>query len=96
MARILWTLPLNSENKSKHIFLVALCVNGQNKKELARFNDDLSEEGKQDRIRVNITEAWERKYWSEKFGITEAQLIKLVKQKGALVKNLVKALGKPC
>jgi hypothetical protein len=50
--------------------------------------DDVTKKGKQDDIRVNINESWERRYWSKKLGISQTRLKQLVKIKGPLVRNL--------
>ena len=36
--------------------------------------DDLTNRGPQDRSRVNVNEPWELRYWTQHFGVTEAQL----------------------
>jgi hypothetical protein len=56
--------------------------------------DNLSERGPQDRSRVNVNEAWELRYWSKKFGVTEEQLKDAVKAAGPLADAVGKHLGK--
>lgn len=58
------------------------------------MSDDLTNRGPKDRDRVNTTEAWELKYWSTKFGVTEQQLKDAVKAVGPMVTDVKKKLGK--
>ncbi len=57
-------------------------------------SDDLSNRGPKDRARVNTSEAWELKYWTKEFGVTEAQLVAAVKAVGPMVTDVRKKLGK--
>lgn len=100
MAKIIWVLPLSEGQKVKeHNFLLCISICSRRKNELDKYmklcsNDDFSLKGKQDDIRINITQVWERQYWAKKFGITQARLIKIVKTEGPLVKNLIEHLWK--
>lgn len=44
--------------------------------------DDRTKKGPQDRSRVNLSEEYEVRYWSEKFGVTAAQLRDAVSKVG--------------
>lgn len=100
MAKIIWVLPLSEGQKVKeHNFLLCISICSRRKNELDKYmklcnNDNFSLRGKQDDIRININQVWERQYWAKKFGITQARLIKIVKTEGPLVKNLVEHLWK--
>ena len=50
--------------------------------------DDRSKRGKQDRIRINIKQAFERTHWARKFGITQAHLRLAVKAVGPMVRDV--------
>ncbi|WP_434606722.1 DUF3606 domain-containing protein [Pseudomonas sp. D2-30] len=56
--------------------------------------DDLSNRGPQDRNRINITEAWELKYWANEFGVTEEVLKAAVKAAGPMVADVREQLKK--
>lgn len=54
--------------------------------------DDLTKKRPLDVSKINIHEAWERKYWSKKFGIQVQDLENAVKKVGpsvSKVKNLI-------
>ena len=93
MAKLLWALEVSRPEKNNEpIFLVAVAVrNSKLREDLRSFSsrgDDLSKKGWQDDIRINSRQAWERKYWSKKLGISEEELLRRVKEKGPLVRNL--------
>lgn len=44
--------------------------------------DDKTKKGPQDRSRVNISEDYEIRYWSEKFGVSAEELKAAVKKVG--------------
>ena len=56
--------------------------------------DDLSNRGVQDRARVNISEGHEVRYWTEKWGISAAQLADAVRKVGVSADAVAKQLGK--
>jgi len=58
------------------------------------MTDDLTNRGPKDRDRVNTSEAWEVKYWTEVLGVTKEQLLAAVKDVGPLVSDVKKKLGK--
>jgi len=46
------------------------------------MSDDLSNKGMQDRTRINTSEDYELRYWSEKFGVSQDRLKAVVKKVG--------------
>lgn len=56
--------------------------------------DDLHNRGPQDQARVNTSEDWELKYWSNKFGVTVDELKAAVKAVGPMVVDVRKKLDK--
>jgi hypothetical protein len=50
------------------------------------MSDDLTKKIPQDSSKVNVNEAWEVKYWCEKFGCTEARLKEAVRAVGVSAK----------
>lgn len=54
--------------------------------------DDLSNRGPQDRSRVNLSEGYEVRYWTQKFGVSEEQLRKAVEKAGSSADAVEKAL----
>ena len=54
--------------------------------------DNLSNRGPQDASRINVHEAWEVRYWTEKFGCTKEQLEEAVKAAGPKVSDVEKQL----
>ncbi|MCD0503295.1 DUF3606 domain-containing protein [Bordetella petrii] len=59
------------------------------------MTDDLNNRGPQDTLRVNVSEAWERRYWSQKFGVTAEQLEEAVHQVGNSVDAVQAYLATP-
>lgn len=59
-----------------------------------RMSDDLSERGSADRVRVNVNEEHERRYWSTKFGVSEQALRDAVARVGVMADDVEKALKK--
>jgi hypothetical protein len=56
--------------------------------------DDPKKTGKADDIRINVNQDHEVRYWSEKFGVTAAELKKAVAAVGPMVADVKKFLGK--
>ena len=56
--------------------------------------DDLNERGAQDRSRINVNEAHEVRYWTQRFGVTEAQLRQAVADVGVSADAVAQHLGK--
>lgn len=55
------------------------------------MTDDTTKRGKADRIRINIKQHFEVRYWTKALGCTKKQLIDTVKEAGPMVPD-VKAL----
>jgi len=58
------------------------------------MSDDTSKKGIQDRTRINTSEDYEVRYWSEKFGVSQDQLKAAVSKVGnsvSAVENALKA-----
>lgn len=58
------------------------------------MSDDKTLRGSQDRERINVHEAYELKYWSNKWSVSEQQLRDAVDLVGPMVKDVQRALGK--
>lgn len=56
--------------------------------------DDTSKTGRQDDSQVNVNEAYEVQYWSEKFGVTADRLKQAVKAVGTQVKAVEEYLNR--
>lgn len=56
--------------------------------------DDKSDRGPQDRARVNLTEDYEVRYWTKKFGVSKTELEKAVAKAGESAAAVAKVLGK--
>ena len=97
MGQILWAHRLGESPARKQIFLCCMSIYKRSRKELAFFNslalkDDLSKKGKQDDIRINVSQPWERQYWAKKLDITQKRLKELVKDAGPLVSSVMEKL----
>jgi hypothetical protein len=57
--------------------------------------DDLSNRGAQDRARINLNEAHEVKYWTQKWSVTAEELKRAVARVGTSAAAVAKQLGKP-
>lgn len=57
--------------------------------------DDTTNRGQQDRLRVNINEEHEVRYWTERFGCSRDELAMAVKKVGVMAADVEKALKKP-
>jgi len=58
------------------------------------MTDNLSNRGPQDRARINVNESHEVRYWTQKLGVSEAQLREAVKTVGVSADAVTKHLGK--
>ncbi|WP_426269267.1 DUF3606 domain-containing protein [Dyella kyungheensis] len=58
------------------------------------MSDDKTNRGPRDADRVNVNEDYEVRYWTKKWGVTEAQLKDAVRRAGVMAKDVAKALGK--
>jgi len=56
------------------------------------MSDDLSRKGMQDRTRINTSEDYELRYWSEKFGVSQDRLKAAVQKVGNSVSAVEKEL----
>ena len=56
--------------------------------------DDKKKPGGQDRTRINISEEYEVKDWSKKFGVTQDELKKAVAKVGTSAEAVKKHLGR--
>lgn len=56
--------------------------------------DDRSDRGPRDRQRVNMSEDYEVRYWSTKWGVTREQLADAVRQAGPMASAVARQLGK--
>ena len=50
--------------------------------------------GQADRLRINLNEDYEVRYWTEKWNISREQLAAAVREAGVMVKDVAKKLGK--
>jgi hypothetical protein len=57
--------------------------------------DDKSKKGPQNRDRINISEEYEVRYWSKKFGVTPDQLRATVRKVGNTTEAVERELKKP-
>ena len=58
------------------------------------MSDDLNKRGQQDRIRINVNEEHEIRYWTEELGVTREELERAVKAVGVMVEDVRKHLKK--
>jgi hypothetical protein len=56
--------------------------------------DDLKNRSAQDRLRVNVHEYYEVRYWTEKWGVTQEQLVEAVHKAGVSAEAVARQLGK--
>ena len=54
--------------------------------------DDKSQQGPQDRSRINVNERYELDYWSNKFGVTPKDLKRAVEKVGVNAKDVEREL----
>ena len=50
--------------------------------------DDKVDRGRPDRDRIHINEAYELRYWSNKFGVSQEELSAAVKRVGPIAKDV--------
>jgi len=58
------------------------------------MSDDRTKKGPEDASRINLSEEYEVRYWTEELGVSEDRLRQLVKDHGASVEAVMSALGK--
>ncbi|MBS1625251.1 MAG: DUF3606 domain-containing protein [Bacteroidetes bacterium] len=56
------------------------------------MSDDKNKRGQQDRDRVNVNEAYELRYWEERFGVSAEELKKAVAEVGPMAKDVEQQL----
>ncbi|MGO4407939.1 DUF3606 domain-containing protein [Bosea sp. RAF48] len=57
--------------------------------------DDKTNRGPQDRSRINLSEDYEVRYWTDKFGVSKAQLEDAVREVGASADAVETELRRP-
>ena len=55
--------------------------------------DNLRRKRPEDPRFVNVNQPWELAYWSKKWGVSQAAILRAVTAVGPLVKNVKRALG---
>ena len=56
--------------------------------------DDKADLGRRDQDRINITEVYELRYWSNKFGVSKEELAAAVARVGPIAKDVEAELKK--
>ena len=56
--------------------------------------DDKTLKGGADRKRIDVNEDYECRYWTEKFGVSTAELKRAVQKVGPMVDDVARELGK--
>ena len=56
--------------------------------------DDKMKTGKPDRDRINVSEDYEIRDWSKRFGVSEGELKAAVKKVGPMAQDVAKALNR--
>ena len=58
------------------------------------MSDDKKDRGEPDRSRISLSEDYEVRYWTERFGVTKEQLAVAVQKVGNSADAVRRALGK--
>jgi len=58
------------------------------------MTDDPNARGPQDRSRVNVEQEYERRYWAEKWSVSEDELRQAVEKVGPMAADVARELGK--
>ncbi len=58
------------------------------------MSDDKTKRGGQDRSRINLSEDYEVRYWTEALGVSRERLEELVRKHGNSAEKIREALGK--
>jgi hypothetical protein len=58
------------------------------------MSDNKQKQDFRDRTRINVNEKYELQYWSERFKVTQQQLLNAVKSAGVLVSDVERFLKK--
>jgi hypothetical protein len=56
--------------------------------------DDRTLTGQADRLRINMNEVYEVRYWTQRWNVSREELVDAVRSAGVMVKDVVKRLGK--
>lgn len=56
------------------------------------MSDNLNNRGPADRSRVNVNEAYEARYWANKWGVSEEELRAAVERVGVMADDVERAL----
>jgi hypothetical protein len=56
--------------------------------------DDRTVTGQADRLRINMNEDYEVRYWTQKWNVSREELAAAVREAGVMVKDVAKRLGK--
>lgn len=56
--------------------------------------DDLSKRQPQDADRVNVNEAWELRYWTARFKVSDEELRAAIKAVGPMARDIERHLGR--
>lgn len=60
----------------------------------AQMADDRTLTGQADRLRINMNEDYEVRYWTQKWNVSREELADAVRSAGVMVKDVAKKLGK--
>ena len=58
------------------------------------MSDDLKNRGEQDRLRINVHEEHEVRYWTKELNVTREELERAVKDVGVMAADVRKHVGK--
>jgi len=58
------------------------------------MSDNLDNRGQQDRLRINVHEEHEVRYWTEQLAVSRGELVNAVKAVGVMAADVRKHLGK--
>ncbi|MGU3362695.1 DUF3606 domain-containing protein [Methylobacterium sp. M6A4_1b] len=58
------------------------------------MNDDLERRGPEDPSKISLSEAWEVRYWTKRFNVTEDQLRECIRRVGNGTAKVAHCLGK--
>ena len=56
--------------------------------------DDRTTAGQADRLRINMNEDYEVRYWTQKWNVSREELAAAVRAAGVMVKDVAKKLGR--
>jgi hypothetical protein len=56
--------------------------------------DDRTKRGPQDRQRISLSDDYEVRYWSQKWGVSKEELADAVRKAGPMADSVAKQLGK--